>query len=593
MHNSEHSAADVAIVGLGPGGLASALLAAENGRSVVAFTDRDAYIRGQRVVLYPETIQFLKSYQDHTDLADSQFFDRLAEERTVQTKDIERYLYKKLMQYQDKVTIVQLDKKLEISSLGRGEKKQADFIQLSNGTKYYTKNIIAADGGKRSFSTLMNRDLSADLKYLPLARQEKHKYHAAVQLKLKDGESAASLGKGDVYNELVAYMKHGWSNTILPKHYVFPNKDKTKFYFAGEIPESIFRIESKPERDEQLKQWASIFIYKKYGIQADQLEYRMSIKNPKKDTIQANAFEMNLTICNKQAVALSNGIFVQIGDARRSPNFYLGHGINDAILGGAALASNYISLQQLKSIIEAKDKTLDHMDTEASRPGLAEFADASSSELLGLLSIMEGSIARIKLLPILSAEELTQISLLEANMAELISAANTIEFVVKLYETIGTMQQLIDSIDSKHNTSENSAANLTSLDALSSNTMQSLRLFLGLRELFNKESSPEKNRSLIYGVKIEAEYLITKDCFEIRDQLLDSTSNFSDEQKSILSSLDGVIDASRRSDLLLQLAQSLWPAEHVGKVNVTTKGLIALQKIVHNLASLPGSQMAP
>ena len=56
----QDSAADVAIVGLGPGGLAAALAAAAAGKNVVAFSDRSEYVRGQRLVLTPSTIAFLE-----------------------------------------------------------------------------------------------------------------------------------------------------------------------------------------------------------------------------------------------------------------------------------------------------------------------------------------------------------------------------------------------------------------------------------------------------------------------------------------------------------------------------------------------------
>ncbi|MCX7090294.1 MAG: hypothetical protein NTU48_02435 [Legionellales bacterium] len=76
-HDSESTAADIAIVALGPGGLAAALYAEDSGKTVIAFTDRTEYIRGQWLSLSETTSDLLRQYTDYSDLADRMFWKKL------------------------------------------------------------------------------------------------------------------------------------------------------------------------------------------------------------------------------------------------------------------------------------------------------------------------------------------------------------------------------------------------------------------------------------------------------------------------------------------------------------------------------------
>lgn len=357
-YDRETLAADVAIVGLGPGGLAAALRAASLGHGVVAFTDRhftdtkkNDYIRGQRVLLDHDTIAFLRTFENSSDQSedDIKFFATLRKEKAIQTKDIERFLYTKLQKFPN-VTIVQLSKDLHITSVGRVETRLADFIELNNGSRYFCRNILAADGAKRRFSSLINETMGLEIEYNPTMFQRKHPYQGIVQLQIKkpdediDGLAGATETTSEhqqppasrLIKQGLSYAKLGWNAESSPNHYLFTNTNHTKFYFAGEIPQRIFEL-SGPERDEKLKEWAALFIHKEYGISADKLEYK-SRDNPKKQSLQSTAFEMNMKCCNKPLCPLSHGFLGIIGDARRDPHFYLGHGLNDAITLGVGFA---------------------------------------------------------------------------------------------------------------------------------------------------------------------------------------------------------------------------------------------------------------
>jgi len=335
IHDNDAAAADIEIVGLGPGGLAAALQSAADGKKIVAFTDRNEYIRGQRLYLNAETIKFLKQHTDPEDQLDTQFWKKFSDDGgTAQTKDIERYLLRKLNKYSN-VTIIHADRENPVAAVGKGESK--NFIQLSNGEKYYTRNILAADGARHSFADLMNRDLAAGIHYIKTSAQERHRYHAVVQLKLKAGfEPPDSLLTSS--SALSSYRAMSWDRFYKPKQIIFSNHDKTKFYFAGEIPKHIFEIKDPAERSDKLKKWASAAISEQFDITEDKLEYRISTKTPAKNRLQATVFEMEMMQTDKQIVDLADGVFAQIGDARRTPDYFFGHGLNDAIKSGVSFA---------------------------------------------------------------------------------------------------------------------------------------------------------------------------------------------------------------------------------------------------------------
>lgn len=417
--------ADVAIVGLGPGGLAAALKAASLGKRVVAFSDRPEYIRGQRMIIKTPTLDFLNDFAEYSNPEDQKFMEKCYREVGVQTKDIERFLYRKLQSYPN-VQIVQLEKSDKIQSVSN--KGTATAIELSNGQKFHTQNILAADGAHHNFADLMNKNLNANIQYNPSSVQERHEYHAVVQLNLKfeacsllnasqdpnslpteqlkgllnnkDGcilysdnlyyfdqkkETTTPISKGmnrylvdplkalnkdegrlasfkelrfinmgtsrfapsnpeekkdntNIARRAMSYIRYGWEKDYEPKSNVIPNLEGTKFYFAGEIPKKIFDAPNETRKD-LLQQWASEAIKKEYGYGQEQLEFRTSAKTPIKNDLQASVFEMKMQVAQEPLIKLDNGVFTQVGDARRTPNYNLGHGLNDAVAGGIAFVN--------------------------------------------------------------------------------------------------------------------------------------------------------------------------------------------------------------------------------------------------------------
>ncbi len=340
LFGEEKDAADIAIVGLGPGGLACALDAAKQGKKVVALTNRSEYIRGPRVVITPETEDFLREYTDPNNTEDIRFWDRYLEDATVQIKDVERFLYRKLSAYPN-VTIVDVQHN-PIASVGRGKKGDADYIEFYDGTQYYTHHMVAADGVHHGFADIVSRSLGIQISYGQSPIQDRHRFHATVQLKLKEGETIPNQFDSGSHT-VGSYREHGWEELYKPQCIMFPNSDLDKFYWAGEIPKTIFEEPDEELRRTQLLEWACIAIYKQLGITPAQLEYRKSRKMPAKDKLQATVFELNMRICHQAMVDLSHGVFAQIGDGRRSSNYKYASGLNDAIATGRAFARGFAS----------------------------------------------------------------------------------------------------------------------------------------------------------------------------------------------------------------------------------------------------------
>jgi len=294
--------ADLAVIGLGPGGLAAALEAAKLGKKVVAFTDRDRYIRGQRMKLNPDVIEYFKSLVQFNEIDpfdfdplnevrlvpldkdDEKFLEKIkADNNIVQIKDIERFLLRKLKSYSDLVTIVPVDRKGDSP-----DKKMSEVGKIEDGTsyiavgerRYYCKNMLAADGAGHSFADFVSKGLEAEISYKESAAQERHLYQGVVQLRVKKGE----LPSRDKPSAIGQYWRHGWSETFSPFGTILSNADSSsvrKFNFAGEIPKIIFDMPTRNEAEktakkEALKHWASLFIRERYGYSSAQLEFHVS-----------------------------------------------------------------------------------------------------------------------------------------------------------------------------------------------------------------------------------------------------------------------------------------------------------------------------
>lgn len=323
---------DIAVVGLGPGGLSAALEAAKLGLKVLAITQKRDYVRGQRFkpLSVPHTIGFLDSLENPCDIEDRAFFEKLEVDNSLQIKDLEKFLFKKLSNYPDLITVVELSDDNPLTTVQYDETIHHPYLSLLDGTRYYFVNLLGADGAKRNVSRMVMEGLNIPVLYENCS-QTAHPYHAAVQLFFSPKQSLTTKPT-DSEKDL------GWQNhPQIPDSLILSNQAKTKFSFAGDIPNSIFSATGERQL-ELLKNWAALQIAKEYGNLSllGQLDYRQSKKYLKsKDKVKACTFTMSLSVCTQPLFPLAGGgYYAPIGDARRSPNYKISHGIHDAILAG-------------------------------------------------------------------------------------------------------------------------------------------------------------------------------------------------------------------------------------------------------------------
>ncbi len=355
------------VIGLGPDGLSATIEAAKLGLRVVAFTKKQDYVRGQRFKLAPNTMGFLDSLENTSDPLDASFFDKMVEDNSIQVKDLEQFLRRKLEDFRDLVTIIELDDTNPITAIQHDSSQNANYLSLADGTRHYFTHLIGSEGAKRTVANLVKTGLEVPIEYQNCT-QERHPYHASVQLfankhkrTVTPLQSEADLGWPEHLGEPTSF--------VLTDHQgaVEPDTKIGKFSFAGEIPESIF---TAPEalRADLLKNWAILQIAKEYSEPAllQQLDFRPSQRYAKaKDKVKACAFTMHLSVCTQAAFKVQGGYYAPIGDARRTPNYTQAHGLHDAILAGIEFArciraDNTFDVARYEALIAEIDAALQY-----------------------------------------------------------------------------------------------------------------------------------------------------------------------------------------------------------------------------------------
>ncbi len=341
----EKTAADLAIVGLGPGGLIAALEAVKAKKRVVAFTNRTLYIRGQFIKLSQDARNVVERYYNPLDDQDRILESKILS-HSLQTKDLEKFFLRKLQAFgEDNLQIVET-KNNPIVTVGEGETGLANYIQLEGGERFYCYNILAADGAKHAFSTLIQRQLNLDIIYQPTLEQERHRYHASLQITACDTSNPELEDFYDQYfidgqitqQTLNNFLDHfSWEEPYFPNDISIHNNKARKFYIATEIPKTIYDQPLIQRRDSLLK-WAGFFLALEYGLDPAYLIYQDSKKTPQKNSLKAVCFDLTSERCLSPVVDLCHGVFAQIGDARRTPNYAFQHGLNDAITGAESFA---------------------------------------------------------------------------------------------------------------------------------------------------------------------------------------------------------------------------------------------------------------
>ncbi len=358
----------VVVVGMGPGGIVSAIEAAKKGHNVLIIENRDHFTRSQRVhVDLAPTINYLFELNEAErkkgtlEKEDEDFVQSIIKAgNTVQIDELQEFLAKKLARlYPDKVEIT---KGAQHQVEGIDVKKQ-QLIISNNGVKERVSysHVVGADGSRHAMSDMVTKALKKEgrkginlfknvgkkfgVKYKKLDAQTRQVAHGTISFRASDeniplNPVPRALNKAD----LPKLQALGWDEPYLPQVYMFSDGiPAKKMYVAGEIPQKILDEKDKDKQQDMLVQWGKGILALQYNI-VDNIEFDISGKKDEKskqqDKLKATAFPVVLTYAKQPCVALPSddpdkqSAFVLVGDANKSANFHLGHGANDAIQDG-------------------------------------------------------------------------------------------------------------------------------------------------------------------------------------------------------------------------------------------------------------------
>lgn len=352
----------VFVVGMGPAGLAAAILAAQKGFSVMIADPRVEITRGQRVQIDNNTVQFLTSLKKVNDLQDDEFFNRKLSrngEVTVELKDIQKYLLRKLSLYPAITTrqgyrVESIDPNFQKLTI---KKVQSDIEE-----KISFAHLAAADGSHHEVANLLNAHGDARFKIhhekIIQSLQPRNPESGTITLQVMPNQTLpprpAHVNKFRL-SDMPRLKKYGWNQPYFPKVYVFSNQSNTKLFVSGEIPKSIYLMKNKEEQRRALVSWGNLMANILLGYNVNQLRLveKESKTNPTKasakNKLKTTAFQLELYAADKGCVNLGqNGSFTLLGDAFKNANFFFSHGVNDAILDAQKFVTCLSYPQQCK-----------------------------------------------------------------------------------------------------------------------------------------------------------------------------------------------------------------------------------------------------
>lgn len=339
------------IVGMGPGGLVTALELAKKGEKVLLLENREHFTRVQRVEIGIKTIEYIKNtVAKHPTDKGKALLEKLKHENIVEISEIQEFLKEQLSFYEKNITVKQ-GKHIVIESIQAGE-HQLKYKEGSEEHSVVFKHLIAADGARRETSKLVAKtNKTIPIEFRTLERQTRQAAHGTINVSLKANVALKEKQRELSMSDLPELQKLGWDEPYLPKLYIWPD-DTGNFYVAGEIPAEYLKLEGEALQ-KSLERWAQVILEKTYGYTQAQIGLKLheglEPKEKERDKLKTTAFQLKLEHAVKagfdcDAVLESHPsspgahTFLQIGDASRNTNLFFGHGVNDAINDGILVA---------------------------------------------------------------------------------------------------------------------------------------------------------------------------------------------------------------------------------------------------------------
>lgn len=335
----------IIVAGMGPGGLAAALQAADKGLPVIMIEPRHDFIRGQYLKIDKQTVQFLNKYRDSMNSEDTKFFAKKinASENTVQIKDFQRFLARKAASHPN-ISVRKGD--VEISDIDPETQK----VMLKTDDKIEEikfSHFVSGEGARRTIVNMVNLQLPDDKKihFQDFVYQARQKASAAITMKLnepiKENTLAGLNHEAQPFKleHLNPLREHGWDQPYFPSVYVFRSPKNNKFFLSGEIPEFYRHIANDdPVKKQLLEQWGQFIMSVMYDVPKKAISLQQTY-NETKNKLRATDFDLHIRYANTASVELEQGgAFVLVGDAYKNANFFFSHGLNDAVSDGIKFA---------------------------------------------------------------------------------------------------------------------------------------------------------------------------------------------------------------------------------------------------------------
>lgn len=394
------------IVGMGPGGLAAALELAEAGHRVLILEKREHFTRGQKVKLDLKTVEHLLKMIDRKDYPlaeefkekieqDEDFLEELSDGGgVIEISKIQECLKRQLEKYPDLITPKQSDENVKIAVTGL-ETAQHKLQYTENGETHEVsfKHLIAADGAGRATAKMAG----FGEQFVPNAFQPRQETHGALTLELRGGAELRLKKKRELnFDDLAELQREPfhWDKPYLPRVYAWPDKSG-KIYMAGEVPSACLRLKGEAQQ-KALENWAKIVLAKTYQYKKEEIGLSLSSdatpEDIEKNKLKATAFQVTL----KHAVASAHECspktpgehaLIQIGDAGRDANFFVGHGaidaIEDAIAVAACMGENGFDVRRFQARHDEVVKKIDNGTRTVSRQDREGILDEIQLNFLG------------------------------------------------------------------------------------------------------------------------------------------------------------------------------------------------------------------
>lgn len=382
MNNTSNAGVmyDVVICGAGPIGLIAAFELLRKGNKVLIVEKRskeESTSRQQMIVLdEPTKIQLINFIHDGDKLDDNdfKFLENLGSSKLVKVSSIQRFLLNRIHNLNNQISnsstpqaLIEYKTMIKSASLPEGT---ATLISNEQEIDILFGHMVAADGAnceslqKVDFGVMKKpvREAVSKLKYL------NDTYHLGVSatckridglpFKIPDEEFI----KGHSPDNLLYFLrvdqsshKKSWGTSV-------------KIGFIGEIPKKIFRrhqeenprfredgtnnSNSDPKHATALN-YVKTILAKKLKIHKSDISFELRLsKNTKKNATRVLAFKGRSIKADTAAVRANTHAFYLLGDAYFSPNYPLGHGLNDG-----ACAAGY-----LRHTGKSTQKHVDYID---------------------------------------------------------------------------------------------------------------------------------------------------------------------------------------------------------------------------------------